>query len=82
MNLHIDTRTGWPDELRLLFDQYPREVWPDHVNLGEMARFWLQIHDGFRSAGEELREASADFREGLVTASASVRGSRRAFGNC
>ena len=46
MSLDLDTRTGWPDELRLLLDRFPRVVWPDHVNLGQVARFWLDIHDG------------------------------------
>jgi hypothetical protein len=67
MNLDLDTRAGWPAELRLFLDRYPREVWPTHANLGQMARFWLQIHDGFRELGGALQAASGDFREGLVT---------------
>ncbi|KAB2928534.1 MAG: hypothetical protein F9K24_21850 [Leptonema illini] len=47
--LDLDRRTGWPDELRFLLNRYPRDAWPAHANLGEMARFWLGIHDGFRN---------------------------------
>jgi hypothetical protein len=65
-NFDLDTRTGWPDELRFLFDRYPREVWPDHVNLGEMAQFWLQIHDGFRDLGGAIRTKTGEFRQGLM----------------
>ena len=67
MNLDLDARTGWPVELRLFLDRYPREVWPDHVNLGQMAQFWLQIHNGFRDLGSALQARTGDFREGLVT---------------
>jgi hypothetical protein len=63
----LDTRTGWPQDLRVLVDQYPREVWPGHANLGEMARFWLQRHDGFRQLGRALQTATGDFRSGLIT---------------
>ena len=66
MNLDLDTRKGWPDDLRMLLDAYPREVWPDHVNLGEMARFWLHIHDQFRGLGGELKDIGEDFREGRI----------------
>jgi hypothetical protein len=67
VKLDIDQRTGWPEELRIFLDRYPRDVWPGHVNLGAMARFWLQIHDGFRAAGDELQSAATGFREGFVT---------------
>ena len=67
MNLDLDLRTGWPPELRRFLDRYPREVWPEHVNLGATARFWLEIHDGFRDLGAALGGKSGDFREGLVT---------------
>ena len=66
MALDIETRAGWPAELRILLEQYPREVWQDHVNLGQLARFWLQIHDGFRGYAAILKDSGGEFREGLV----------------
>lgn len=66
MNLDLHSRNGWPDELRLLIDSYPREVWPGHVNLGEMAQFWLDRHQGFRDLGKSLSGATDDFREGRM----------------
>ena len=63
----LDIRTGWPHDLRVLLEQYPREVWPGHANLGQMAQFWLQRHDGFRELGRALQTATADFRGGLIT---------------
>lgn len=66
MDLDLDSRHGWPDDLRLLIDRYPREAWPAHANLGEMARFWLHIHDQFRRYGGHLRDMGTEFREGRL----------------
>ncbi len=66
-SLNLDNRDGWPDELRLFLDRFPRETWPDHANLGGVAKFWLEIHDGFRGFGGKLGAATSQFREGLVT---------------
>lgn len=67
-DLALDTRAGWPPDLRVLADRYPREVWTGHANLGEMATFWLQRHDMFREVGAALAQASAAFRDGTATA--------------
>ena len=67
-DLRLDSRTGWPADLRLLIDRYPREMWSGHANLGAMARFWLQRHDMFREIGAALEQATAAFREGTATA--------------
>lgn len=65
--LDLETRLGWPEELLVLLRQYPREVWPNHPNLGELAHFWLNIHAGFRAYAATLKDSAGDFREGLVT---------------
>ena len=67
-DLALDSRAGWPAELRLLIDRYPREVWGAHANLGAMAQFWLQRHDMFRALGTALDEATTAYREGSATA--------------
>lgn len=66
--LALDARIGWPADLRLLADRYPRETWDGHANLGSMARFWLQRHDMFREIAEALAQASAAFRDGTASA--------------
>jgi iron-sulfur cluster repair protein YtfE (RIC family) len=63
----LDTRSGWPADLRLLIDRYPREVWTGHANLGAMAQFWLQRHAMFREIGGALEQATAAFRDGTAT---------------
>jgi hemerythrin HHE cation binding domain-containing protein len=67
VNLDLDSRAGWPEDLRLYLERYPRPVWPGHANLGEMARFWLQIHDGFRRLGGALAARTRDFQERQVS---------------
>jgi len=66
--LSLDTRSGWPADLRLLIDRYPREVWTGHANLGAMAQFWLQRHDMFREIAAALEQATAAFRDGTASA--------------
>lgn len=66
LTLVLQSRAGWPPELRTLLEQYPREVWQRHRNLGATARFWLERHDGFRQLGGTLQTATAEFREGKL----------------
>jgi hemerythrin-like domain-containing protein len=67
LNSDLDTRLGWPSELRFLLERYPREQWMAHGNLGQMARFWLERHNMFRELGGALKDATTRFREGAVT---------------
>ena len=66
--LALDARDGWPADLRLLVDRYPRTVWQGHANLGAMAQFWLSRHDMFRDIGTALEEATTAFRNGTASA--------------
>ena len=76
--LDLDRRTGWPADLRLFVERYPRAVWPGHANLGQTARFWLERHDMFRDLGGALNSATAQFREGALPLAEFRAGSRRA----
>jgi hemerythrin-like domain-containing protein len=67
-DLKLDARAGWPADLRLLIDRYPREVWAGHANLGAMAQFWLSRHAMFREIGDTLEHASTAFRDGSASA--------------
>lgn len=68
----LNTRRGWPEELRFLLTRYPREQWTGHANLGQMARFWLERHNMFRELGGSLADATVKFRAG-TTAPAEFR---------
>ena len=48
-------RVAWREELEALARRHPRETWPGHANLGELARFWLQRHELFRHLDEVIR---------------------------
>jgi hypothetical protein len=65
-SLALARRDGWPAELRLLIERYPRERWQGHANLGEMARFWLSRHDMFRELGTTIEGITTRFREGQL----------------
>ena len=68
--LHIDLRSGLPDEWTFLLKQYPRETWMVNTDLGEHTRFWLSIHRHFRQMAAHLTSVSSDYREGHVDARA------------
>jgi hemerythrin-like domain-containing protein len=67
-DLSLATRSGLPDDLRLLLVRYPREVWTAHPKLGQMASFWLSRHAMFREIGGMLGDASDRFRQGQIDA--------------
>jgi iron-sulfur cluster repair protein YtfE (RIC family) len=66
--LALASRSGWPEELRVLMARFPREQWQGHANLGEMARFWLSRHAMFRELSGNIAEITAAFRSGELPA--------------
>ncbi|MGA7100675.1 MAG: hemerythrin domain-containing protein [Pseudolabrys sp.] len=62
--LALARRTGWPEDLRVLLERYPRERWEAHANLGEMARFWLSRHAMFRELSRAIEQVTQQFRAG------------------
>lgn len=64
--LSLARRSGWPGDLRVLIDRYPREQWNAHANLGDMARFWLSRHAMFRELSATIDEITTQFRTGRL----------------
>lgn len=64
----LDRRQGLNEELLYLLRRHPREGWDDNAGLGDLARFWLGRHDGFRQLGGALTDALTRFREGEIEA--------------
>ena len=60
--LDLDSRTGWPAELRVLLDKFPRDTWRSRPS--PVAEFWLDKHDWFRHQSTALKSAGDDYREG------------------
>jgi len=61
--LALDIRTGLPEALRVLLDEYPREAW-EQVGLSPLIRFWLDRHMMFRKLTERLEDDSRAALEG------------------
>lgn len=64
VDLALATRSGLPDEIAYLREAHPQPRWRGHANFGEMAAFWLGVHDSLRGHGAQLAEATEAFREG------------------
>ncbi len=65
MDLALDKRSGLPDALRALLEEFPRDAWEAHPNFAGLVAFWLERHMMFRQLGEALQsdvEARIDKR--------------------
>ncbi len=54
-SLPLSGRTGLPDELRVLLDDYPRDGWSAHLDFNGLVAFWLDRHGEFRRLMAEMR---------------------------
>jgi iron-sulfur cluster repair protein YtfE (RIC family) len=66
--LDLASRSGWPEDLRVLIARFPREQWEGHANLGDMARFWLSRHAMFRELSGNIEQVTVDFPTGALAA--------------
>ena len=69
-DLQLPTRRGLPYDIAYLRAAYPRAQWQGHGNYGELADFWLQIHDSLRRQGGQLKQATDAFGQGQWPAGA------------
>lgn len=63
-DLQLRTRHGLPDHIAYLRAAYPRARWHGLASHGELADFWLQIHDILRKQGYQLKQATDAFGRG------------------
>ncbi|MBS0124716.1 hemerythrin domain-containing protein [Thetidibacter halocola] len=52
----LRARDRLPDALRVLLEQFPRDMWESHRNFAGLVEFWLDRHLMFRRLTEALRE--------------------------
>lgn len=71
--LELAARSGLPDDIAYLREAHPQPRWRSHANFGEMAAFWLSVHDSLRGHGAHLAEATQGFRDGQWPADAFQR---------
>jgi hemerythrin-like domain-containing protein len=69
-DLSLPTRAGLSADIAFLRAAYPQPTWRTHRNFGELAAFWLQVHDSLREQSDALRQAMTAFREGRHDAGA------------
>jgi len=56
----LETRTGLPDALRVLLEDYPRIGWESDPAFDGMIQFWLDRHMMFRRIVEKLETDAQD----------------------
>lgn len=54
----LGARAGLPDALRVLLQEYPRELWEDDPGFSQLIRFWLDRHLMFRRILEALQQTT------------------------
>ena len=62
-DLTLENRSGLPDALRVLLEDYPRTGWTNDPGFNGLIQFWLERHVMFRRLMDELRagtEAALD----------------------
>lgn len=69
-DLQLPTRRGLPDDIAYLRAAYPRAQWQGLANYGELADFWLRIHDSLRRQGGQLKQVTDAFGQGKWPAGA------------
>ncbi len=56
--LNLQERAGLPDALRVLLDDYPRELWEEDAGFSQLIRFWLDRHVMFRRIIDALQDGT------------------------
>lgn len=56
--LALENRDRLPDALRVLLQDYPRELWEEDAGFSHLIRFWLDRHLMFRRILEALQSAT------------------------
>lgn len=72
--LKLQTRTGLPEELRILLKTCPRDEWRGHANFDGLTEFWLERHRGFRElVSHILGETESVLKDELDTPTFATR---------
>ena len=61
MNLDLDHRKQWPDELQVLLKKFPRNSWKKQT--ASLSQFWLDKHDEFRYQARLLNDITSKYRK-------------------
>ena len=56
-----------PSEMRILLDEYPRDLWETHPGFRDKTQQWLSAHQMFRQLSEQVRIDAEDYLDGTRT---------------
>lgn len=59
----LTERSGLPDALRVLVDEYPRAGWETHPRFSDLIGFWMERHVMFRRLQALLQQDARDMIE-------------------
>ena len=62
----LASRTGLPDALRILLQDYPRDAWAANPRFEGLVRFWLDRHLMFRRMLAALRDDTQALLDGRI----------------
>lgn len=62
----LETRERLPDALRVLVQEYPRDIWHSHRNFDALTRFWLERHMMFREVLGRVRGETEQYLDGAA----------------
>ena len=78
--LALATRTGLPDALRVLLEEYPRDLWTSHRRFDGLTRFWMERHMGFRQLMATMQQRTRSFIDRPTDPQAEARQTARLAG--
>ena len=76
----LATRSGLPDALKVLVNDFPRPMWEGHSNFDGLMRFWLDRHLMFRDLQTRLLEGAEGTLDGTTEAKSFARNAFRLGG--
>ena len=65
-DLALAERSGLPDALRVLLEEYPRAGWENDPGFDGLVRFWLDRHMMFRRLMDEMRKGTEAMLDGKI----------------
>lgn len=76
-DLDLPSRTGLPDPLRVLLEEFPREIWQTHPQFHGLVSFWLDRHMMFRRLMEHMLTETEGLLDGTREARSFASGISR-----
>jgi len=64
--IKLDGRTGLPEALQVLLQEYPRDGWQAHDQFHGLISFWLERHIMFRQVMTKMLDMTLQSRQGDI----------------